>query len=144
MAEIRIPISGDLYILQSDLTERFILSGGAGGQNVNKIASGVQLRYNPRAAPTLPFAIIARLEKLAGQRLNAAGEIMIQATRFRTQERNRQDARERLIALIAEAAKPPPPKRKPTRPSMNARRKRMDSKTKRGNVKQLRGRVRDD
>ncbi len=144
MAETRIPISNNLYIRESDLAERFIHSGGPGGQNVNKLATGVQLRYNPRTAQTLPWDLIAKLEKLAGKRLNAAGEIVLQATRYRSQDKNREDARKRLVALIAEAALPPPPKRRPTRPSFSARRKRMDSKTRRGTTKRLRGRVQDD
>ena len=141
MAEIRIPIYEDLYILEADLSERFIHSGGPGGQNVNKVATGVQLRYNPRRSATLPWPIIAKAEKLAGSRLNSELEIVIQATRYRSQEKNRADARQRLVALLAEAAKPPPPKRKPTSPSMNARRKRVESKVKRGQTKKLRGRV---
>lgn len=144
MAEIRIPITGSLYIREQDLEEKFILSGGSGGQNVNKVATGVQLRYNPRLAQTLPWPVIAKLEKLAGSRLNQLGEILIQSTRYRSQEKNRQDARQRLVELIARAAAPPPAKRKPTKPSLSARRKRLDSKTKRGAVKKLRGRVQDD
>ena len=144
MAEIRIPIYGEMYILEADLSERFIHSGGPGGQNVNKVATGVQLRYSPRRSATLPWNIIAKAEKLAGSRLNSESEIVIQATRYRSQEKNRADARQRLIALLAEAAKPPPPKRKPTRPSMSARRKRVDSKVKRGQTKKLRGRVNFD
>lgn len=141
MAEIRIPIAGDMYILESDLSERFIHSGGPGGQNVNKVATGVQLRYSPRQAATLPWHIIAKAEKLAGSRLNNAGEIVLQSTRYRSQEKNRADARQRLIDLLAAAAKPPPPKRRPTKPSLSARRKRVDSKVKRGQTKKLRGRV---
>ena len=144
MAEIRIPVNNEHFILESDLGEKFIHSGGPGGQNVNKLATGVQLRYNPRKAATLPWHIIAKAEKLAGRRLNARGEILIQATGHRTQERNREDARKRLVTLLSEAAAPPPPKRRPTRPSLSARRKRVDSKTKRGNVKKLRGRVTDE
>ena len=144
MTEIRIPIFGELYILEADLSERFIHSGGPGGQNVNKVATGVQLRYSPRRSATLPWNIIAKAEKLAGSRLNSELEIIIQATRYRSQEKNRADARQRLIALLAEAAKPPPPKRKPTRPSLSARRKRVDSKVKRGQTKKLRGRVNFD
>lgn len=144
MAEIRHSIPGSTYILQSDLEERFIHSGGPGGQNVNKVSTGVQLRYNPRAAATLSWDIIAKVEKLAGSRLNAVGEIVIQATRYRSQEKNREDARERLIALIAEAAKPPPPRRRPTRPTLGSKRRRLESKNKRGTVKKLRGRVRDE
>ncbi|MEP1206900.1 MAG: alternative ribosome rescue aminoacyl-tRNA hydrolase ArfB [Rhizobiaceae bacterium] len=141
MAEIRIPVFENLYILEADLSERFIHSGGPGGQNVNKVASGVQLRYSPRRSATLPWNVINKAEKLAGSRLNAESEIVIQATRYRSQEKNRADARARLIALLADAAKPPPPKRKPTRPSLNARRKRTDSKVKRGQTKKLRGKV---
>ncbi|NKB51538.1 MAG: aminoacyl-tRNA hydrolase [Rhizobiaceae bacterium] len=141
MAEIRIPIYENLYILEGDLSERFIHSGGPGGQNVNKVASGVQLRYSPRRSATLPWPVISKAEKLAGSRLNSESEIVIQATRYRSQEKNRADARTRLIELLAKAAKPPPPKRKPTRPSMNARRKRTDSKVKRGQTKKLRGKV---
>ena len=141
MAEIRIPIFEHHYILESDLEEKFIHSGGPGGQNVNKVSTGVQLKYNPRRAATLSWHVITKAEKIAGKRLNSLGEIQIQATAFRTQERNREDARARLVELLAEAAKPPPPKRKPTRPSLSARRKRVDSKTKRGSVKKLRGRV---
>ena len=144
MAEIRIPIHGEMYILEADLSERFIHSGGPGGQNVNKVATGVQLRYSPRRSATLPWNIISKAEKLAGSRLNSELEIVIQATRYRSQEKNRADARQRLIAILAEAAKPPPPKRKPTRPSLSARRKRVDSKVKRGQTKKLRGRVNFD
>lgn len=144
MAEIRIPVFKELYILEGDLSEKFIHSGGPGGQNVNKVSTGVQLRYNPRQAQTLPWNIIAKAEKLAGKRLNSEGDIVIQATQYRSQEKNRENARKRLIELLAEAAAPPPPKRRPTRPSLSAKRKRMDSKTKRGTVKKLRGRVSDD
>jgi ribosome-associated protein len=144
MAELRIPVFENLYILEGDLSERFIHSGGPGGQNVNKVASGVQLRYNARASATLPWSVIAKAEKLAGQRLNSEGEIVIQATRYRSQEKNRADARGRLIELLATAAKPPPAKRKPTKPSWNARKKRTDSKVKRGQTKKLRGRVHYD
>ena len=141
MAEVRIPVFETLYILEGDLLERFIHSGGPGGQNVNKVASGVQLRYNARASATLPWPVISKAEKMAGQRLNNEGEIVIQATRYRSQEKNRADARARLVELLAEAAKPPPPKRRPTRPSLNARRKRTDSKVKRGQTKKMRGKV---
>lgn len=141
MAEIRIPIRHASYILDSDLAERFVHSGGPGGQNVNKLATGVQLRYNPRKAATLPWPVIAKVEKLAGKRLNAEGEIVISATRFRSQEKNRDDARKRLVALIEQAAAPPPPKRKPTRPTLGSKKRRLESKTKRGTVKKLRGRV---
>jgi ribosome-associated protein len=144
MAEIRIPITNTQYILEGDLEEKFILSGGSGGQNVNKVATGVQLRYNPRRAATLSYDLIAKVEKLAGHRLTVTGDILIQATKYRSQEKNRDDAKKRLVDLLKQAAKPPPPKRRPTKPSFSAKKKRMDSKTKRGSVKKLRGRVTDD
>ena len=141
MAENRIPVFKELFILESDLEEKFIQSGGPGGQNGNKLSTAVQLRYNPRRAQTLPWPVIVKAEKLAGSRLTIEGDILIQATRFRTQEKNRSDARSRLIELLAEAAKPPPPKRRPTRPSLSAKRKRVETKVKRGSIKKLRGRV---
>jgi len=141
MSEIRLSIKGSSYILESDLQERFIHSGGPGGQNVNKVSTGVQLRYNARQAQTLPFDVIAKVEKLAGSRLNVAGEIVIQATRFRSQEKNRADARDRLIALIEEAAKPPPKKRRPTRPTLGSKKRRLEGKKKTGATKKLRGKV---
>jgi len=144
MADTHLPVRGSLTIRESDLEEKFIHSGGPGGQNVNKVATGVQLRYSPRQAQTLPWPVIAKAEKLAGSKLNAEGEIVIQATRFRSQDKNREDARKRLIEILAEAAAPPPKKRRPTRPSFSARKKRMDSKTKRGATKKLRGRVEPD
>ena len=141
MAEVRIMVSGTQFILEGDLEERFIHSGGPGGQNVNKVSTGVQLRYNPRAAGTLRTETIDRAEVLAGSRLNSLGEIVIQASRHRSQDKNRGDARARLLSLLEEAAKPPPPKRRPTRPSLGAKKRRMDSKTRRGATKKLRGRI---
>ncbi|MEM1040289.1 MAG: alternative ribosome rescue aminoacyl-tRNA hydrolase ArfB [Pseudomonadota bacterium] len=141
MAEDRISITSNLSIRASQISEKFIHSGGPGGQNVNKVSTGVQLRYAPRVAEDLPMRVIENAEKLAGSKLTADGEILIQATSYRTQEKNRADARARLVALLAEAAKPPPAKRRPTKPSLSARRKRVDSKVKRGSVKKLRGRV---
>ena len=134
-------MSGTQFILEGDLEERFIHSGGPGGQNVNKVSTGVQLRYNPRAAGTLRTETIDRAEVLAGSRLNSLGEIVIQASRHRSQDKNRGDARARLLSLLEEAAKPPPPKRRPTRPSLGAKKRRMDSKTRRGATKKLRGRI---
>ncbi len=143
MAETFIPITSTISISEREISEKFIHSGGPGGQNVNKVATTVQLRFDmPGSA--LPDWVKARLRTIAGSRLIGSGEILITANRHRTQERNRADARERLISLIAEAAKPPPPKRRATRPSIGARKRRMDSKTKRGAVKKLRGNYRDD
>ena len=144
MADGNLPVRGKLFIRESDLAERFVVSGGPGGQAVNKLATGVQLRYAPRVAQTLPWPVIVRAEKLAGSKLNAEGEIVISATRHRSQDRNRADARERLLELLREAASPPPPKRRPTRPSLSARRKRTDAKVQRGAKKRLRGKVEID
>lgn len=141
MNDQRLIIRGSLAIYDHDLEEKFIQSGGPGGQNVNKLATGVQLRYNPRRAATLPLDVIERAERLAGSRLTSEGDIVIQATRFRSQEKNRNDARERLVALFVEAAKPPPPKRKRTRPTLASKRRRLDAKKQRGTIKKMRGSV---
>jgi len=145
MAIVRIPITDHLFIFEHELVEKFIHSGGPGGQNVNKVATTVQLRFDVQNSSSLPDHVKYRLKQLAGNRLNRVGEIVLVANRHRTQERNRADAKERLVSLIEEAAKPPPPKRRPTKPSLGAKRRRMDTKTKRGAVKKLRGNVsRDD
>ena len=145
MAIISIPITDQISIFEHELSEKFVHSGGPGGQNVNKVATTVQLRFDVQNSSSLPDHVKHRLKQLAGNRMNRAGEIVLVANRHRTQERNRADAKERLVALIEEAAKPPPPKRRPTKPSLGAKRRRMDSKTKRGAVKKLRGNVsRDD
>ena len=144
MALISIPITGQISIFEHELNEKFVHSGGPGGQNVNKVATTVQLRFDVQNSSSLPDHVKYRLKQLAGSRMNRAGEIVLVANRHRTQERNRADARERLVGLIGDAAKPLPPKRRPTKPSLGAKRRRMDSKTKRGAVKKLRGNVRGD
>jgi ribosome-associated protein len=144
MAEIRIPINASLAIFEHELEEKFVHSGGPGGQNVNKVATSVQLRFDVANSPSLPEPVKARLRKFAGSRLSRKGVIVLVANRHRSQERNRTDARERLVAMIAEAAKPPPPARRATRPSLGARKRRMDTKTKRGAVKKLRGTPREN
>ena len=139
MATIQIPITANISISGHELKEKFIHSGGPGGQNVNKVATSVELRFDVRASTSLPVNIRTKLEKLAGSRLTQNGVIVLVASRYRTQERNRTDARNRLIELITEAAKPSPPKRRATKPSKAAIKRRLDSKTKRGVIKKLRG-----
>ena len=131
-------ITPTLAIPEGELTESFIRGSGPGGQNVNKVNTAVQLRFNALRSPSLPDAVRARLLHLAGRRLAADGTIVITAQRFRTQERNRDDARRRLRELIAAASVPPDPPRRPTRPSRGAMKRRLDTKTRRGAVKRLR------
>src|SRR5579872_5128473 len=138
-----IPINDDLALDERELSETFIRASGPGGQNVNKVASAAQLRFDLRASPTLPEPVKARLARLAGSRLTEAGVIVITARRFRSQERNREDARERLVALIRRAAAPPKPRRK-TRPSAAQREERLAAKARRAEVKRQRRPARFD
>ena len=123
------------------LEERFLAATGPGGQNVNKVATAVQLRFAAGGSPSLREDVKARLLRLAGARATKAGEVLIEASRHRTQERNREDARERLAALIREALVPPPPPRRKTRPSKGAVERRLSEKRGRADVKRGRGRV---
>jgi ribosome-associated protein len=139
-----IHIAEGVAIHPEDLTENFVRASGPGGQNVNKVATAVQLRFDAANARGLPDRVRDRALMLAGQRATKDGIIIIEADRFRTQERNRADARERLAALIAKAAEPPPPPRKKSRPSKGAVERRLKSKAGRSTVKKLRGRVSDE
>ena len=132
---------GPLSIPESELVERFVRASGPGGQNVNKVATAVQLRFDARNAPGLSERVRARVLALAGQRATKDGIIVIEAGRFRTQEQNRADARARLTALVAKAAEPPPKPRKKTKPSRSAVEKRLKEKAGRSTVKKMRGRI---
>lgn len=132
-----IRIDHRISIDERELEEQFIRASGPGGQNVNKLATAVQLRFDVRHSPSLPPQVRTRLERLAGRRLTRDGVLVINAQRHRTQERNRQDALERLIALIQRAAVAPVPRR-PTKPTAGARERRLQSKKHRGSIKDLR------
>jgi ribosome-associated protein len=123
---------------ESELSEKFILTGGPGGQHVNRTESGVQLSFDVPASSFLDEAVKARLLKLAGSRADSAGVITIDARRFRSQHRNREDARERLAALI-ERAHHEPRKRIATRPTQASKKRRLAAKQHRGAIKQKRG-----
>ena len=132
-----IPINCHLFLDDGEIEESFVRASGPGGQNVNKVSSAVQLRFDLSGSRSLPQDVRERLAGLAGHRLTRDGVIVITAQRYRAQERNRQDALDRLVALIRRAAVPPIPRR-PTKPSRAAKRRRLQAKARRAAVKQQR------
>jgi ribosome-associated protein len=132
-----IRVTAAISIDEREIEESFIRSSGPGGQNVNKLATAVPLRFDVRRSPSLPEGVRERLERLAGKRLTRDGVLIITAQRHRTQERNRQDALERLLELIREAAIVPV-RRRATRPTMGSRKRRLEGKRRRSAIKGLR------
>ncbi|MBN1554920.1 MAG: aminoacyl-tRNA hydrolase [Phycisphaerae bacterium] len=136
-------ITRSISIDEGELKYRFVHASGPGGQNVNKVATACQLRFDVANSPSLPEEIKQRLTRLAGRRMTADGVLVIDARRHRTQPRNRQDAIERFVKLLQRAAVPPKPRKK-TKPTLAGKKRRLDAKRQRSRTKQLRRRPKDE
>ncbi len=135
----RLQVSPGLSIDEAELSERFVLASGPGGQNVNKVSTAVELRFDVRGSASLPDAVKARLVRLAGGRMTQEGVLVIGAQRFRSQARNREDALQRLLALVREA-ETAQKRRRPTRPTYGSQQRRLESKGVRSGTKAMRRR----
>ena len=138
-----IPITDSIWLDEGELEERFILSSGPGGQNVNKVASAVQLRFDVARSPSLPEEVKQRLLRLAGKRASKEGVLTLTARGERSQDRNRADVRARLIALIRRAAEAPKPRRA-TRPTRASVERRLEAKSFRSRTKRARSKVKEE
>lgn len=139
-----IEVTPQIALPESELVWKAVRASGPGGQHVNKTSTAVELRFDVRASPSLPEPVRARLYRLAGSRLTQEGVLVIAAQGSRSQEMNRSDALERLVALIRKAAAPPPPPRKKTKPTLASKKRRLEAKSRRGGVKALRGKPATD
>ena len=139
-----IEVTPQILIPEDEISEKFIRAAGPGGQNVNKVSTAVELRFDVRSSPSLPNEVALRLMKLAGRRLTQEGVLVLSVMTHRSQERNRAEALQRLVELIRKAAEPPPPPRKRTRPTLASKVRRVEGKVRRGGVKSLRGKVRGE
>lgn len=132
-----IRVTRTITLDEGEIQEQFIRASGPGGQNINKVSTAVQLRFDAGHSPSLPDEVRARLAKLAGRRMTEDGMLIIEARRFRTQARNRDDARARLLDLIRLAAEKPKP-RVETKPTLASKKRRLETKQQRGEIKRLR------